>query len=1357
MTGTDGLAKADVSSSTMGCRLVAIGSSAGGLIALRTLFEKLPPDLGVAFVVITHLNPDQPSGLVSILSKSTRMPVSEVGKSVPIEPNHIYVIAPNRQLVVEDSVIGTEPFAEPRGLRAPIDWFFRSLAERHRDGFGIVLSGGGSDGTVGIRAMKGAGAVILVQDPKEAEFPWMPRNAIATGCVDAVAPVAELAEKLVQLIRNQKNVDLKQTGIKANDTVRQILAYLHARTGQDFSGYKAAAILRRLTRRMQLNNLQRIEDYDVYLRNNPEEVQALFGDFLISVTNFFRDPETFQALSMRVVPELVSKSLNTPLRVWVPGCATGEEVYSLTIVLLEEMARQGQRELQIFATDIDAYALDKAREGLYPAVIENDVSEERLQRFFTREGYGYRINRAVRNAVIFAHHSLLSDAPFSKVDLISCRNLLIHLEPDAQKRVLAMLHYALNPGGYLFLGADETAETEPDFFRAVDRKHRIYQALLRTPKPLLEPSRLSLRATATTMPRTQPFSHAALAVAQADVHLQALEEFAPPNVLVDANHHMLHLSENAGRFMQHPSGPPSTNIVELIRPELKPELTRALHSAFERGESSLSMAVPVEFNHATRRVSIHVLPVKAEGAVSRALVLFLDGGPFEHAGHALPAQTSQDEASAIITRLSEEVDFTQQQLRESRAEYASANEELRASNEELVSANEEYRATAEELEASKEELQSMNEELLTLNGELKTKIDNISLANANLQNLMAAMDGGTLFIDADLCITFFTPAIVHQFNIAASDIGRPITDFTHRLKYTELGEDARAVLRNLTPIQREIESTFDEWFLMRMRPYRKEGRVEGAAITFIDVTQLHRAEEALKESEARYRALVTTSSSAIFRMSQDWKELRELDGHGFVEDTTNPSMNWLDTYVDPSDQPEVKAAIEKAMQTKSTFMLEHRIKLAGGKLGWAFSRAVPRMDAKGEIVEWFGAISDLTEYHRVQDELAQSRRIETVGRLVGGVAHDFNNLLTVITANLELAEQAIEDEPIRELIDRAAKAAELGASFNKRLVSMAGKHRYEPQCIKLDTHIADTAVLLRRALGEKITLCTELAPHLWPANVDPLEIDSALLNLALNARDAMPRGGKIVFTAANVTLDAKSAAAMPNAKPGDYICLGVTDTGVGMTSETLSRATEAFFSTKHNLGTGLGLFSVQAFAKQAGGFIHLASKLGVGTTVSLYLPRATTEASHEHAHGEGNTPIPRGHGELVLVVEDDEGVRDVARRILERLGYTVVEAGTATEAMELLTPESKFSLVFSDIVLSDKISGIDLARWIKAERPRIKVLLTSGYSIEAAAEPDAGLNVKVLPKPYSRMELGQVIQTVLGHISEGSPDHASLA
>jgi chemotaxis methyl-accepting protein methylase len=981
MTKTDGLQKAGDSPVTTGCRLVAIGSSAGGLTALRTLFEKLPPDLGVAFVVITHLNPDQPSALVPILAKHTRMPVSEVGRSVPIEPDHIYVIAPNRQLVVEDSMIGTEPFAEPRGLRAPIDWFFRSLAERHRDGFGIVLSGGGSDGTVGIRAMKGAGAVILVQDPKEAEFPWMPRNAIATGCADVVAPVAELAEKLVQLIRNQKSVNLKQTGIKANDTVRQILAYLHARTGQDFSNYKAAAILRRLTRRMQLNNFRRIEDYDVYLRNSPEEVQALFGDFLISVTHFFRDPETFKALCVQVIPELVSKSLNTPLRVWVPGCATGEDVYSLAIVLLEETARQGHRELQIFATDIDACALDKAREGVYPAVIENDVSEERLQRFFTREGHGYRINRAVRNAVVFAHHSLLADAPFSKVDLISCRNLLIHLDQDAQKRVLATLHYALNPGGYLFLGADETAETEPDFFRAVDREHRIYQALLRTAKPALEPSRLSLRAAAATMPRSQPFSHAALAVAQADVHLQALEQFAPPSVLVDTDHHMLHLSENAGRFMQHPSGPPSTNIIELVRPELKPELSRALHAAFERDESSLCMPVPVEFNHAMRRISLHVLPVKAEGVVSRALVLFLDGGPFEHTRHVLPVQASHDEARAIISRLSEEVDFTQQQLRESRAEYATANEELRTSNEELLSANEEYRATAEELEASKEELQSMNEELLTLNAELKAKIDYIALANTNLQNLMAAMEGGTLFIDADMCITFFTPGVVRQFNIVDSDIGRPITDFTHRLKYTELAADARAVLRNLTPVQRDIESTFDEWFLMRMRPYRNEGRIEGVAITFIDVTLLHRAEEALKESEARYRALVTTSSSAIFRMSRDWQEMRELDGHGFVEDTARPSTNWLDTYVDPSDQPQVKAAVEKAVQGKSTFVLEHRIKLADGKLGWAFSRAVPRLDANGEIIEWFGAISDLTEYHRVQDELAQSRRIEAVGRV----------------------------------------------------------------------------------------------------------------------------------------------------------------------------------------------------------------------------------------------------------------------------------------------------------------------------------------------------------------------------------------
>ncbi len=1343
MATSDEAKSAAAEASSPPCRVVAIGSSAGGLAALQALFNLLPADLGVAFVVVTHLDPDHSSELAPILSHHTRMPVVEVMDTLPIEANHVYVIAPDRQLAVADDEIASLPFEEPRGRRTPIDRFFGSLAERQCNSFAIVLSGSGSDGTNGVRAMKGAGGVVLVQEPKEAAYPSMPQSAIDTGCVDVVAPMAQLAAKLVDLVGHGQHPGTQETAAEAGDAVNRILTYLRTRTGHDFSSYKTPTILRRLTRRMQLRNLERMDDYFAYLRNNVEEVQSLFGDFLISVTTFFRDPEAFDALGAQAIPRLVSRSSDdTPLRVWVPGCATGEEVYSLAMLLLEEATRQEvHREIQIFATDIDAAALETARDGLYPETIESDVTEERLQRFFTREGERYRIKRAVRDLVIFANHSLLKDPPFSRLDLVSCRNLLIYLEPDAQKRVLATVHYALNPGGFLFLGSAESAEGVPAAFRVVDRKNRIYQAIRQAEHPPLPPRIPVLPAI--TLSRSRPLPLSPASAGEASAHRKALEEFAPPSVLVDADQRVLHLSETAGRFLQHPGGTPTSNIVQLIRPELKFELSRGLQLAFERGETSLSLPVPVQFNGTQRRVILHVQPVKRDDAVGEALVVFLDGGPVELVDHAITSQPGREEADAVVGRLHEELEFSQELLRVSRAEYETTNEELRAANEELQSINEEYRSTSEELETSREELQSMNEELQTLNSELRSKVESLSLANANLQNLIAATEGGTLFIDTELRIKLFTPGIVNQFNITASDTGRPITDFTHRLKYDGLVADARSVLRDLVPVQREIESTGGDWFLMRVRPYRTlDGRIDGVVITFIDLTQLHRTEAALKESEARFRALVTANSYVVYRMSPDWKEMRALDGHGFISDTKQPSTDWLDTYIDPADQPLMKEAIAKAMRTRSTFELEHRVKRPDGKLGWALSRAIPLLDGNGGIVEWFGAISDVTERHRVQEDLAQVRRIETVGRLAGGIAHDFNNLLTVITANLELVEQSVGDESARQLIDQAVKAAELGASFNRRLLSLAGKHRYEPQRVDVNERVSDTAALLKRVLGEQIAISTRLTSDLWPVDIDPAETDSALLNLALNARDAMPGGGEIVFATRNVTVDAASAAGLPDAKPGDYLCLSVADTGVGMTQETLSHATEAFFSTKeNNLGTGLGLFSVQTFVRQAGGFLDLASKPGTGTTVSLYLPRAGARVV-DGAGAGGAGSVPRGDGERVLVVEDEENVREVAKRLLETLGYAVVAARTADDAIALLEPGAGIDLVFSDIVMPGKMSGTDLARWIHAQRPGIKVLLTSGYSAEAA-DGDLG-GVKVLSKPYTRAELGQAVHAALG-------------
>ena len=568
--------------------IVGIGASAGGVQALQTFFEALPDRTGVAFVVIVHLAPESHSELPRILATRTRMPVTQVNEPASLEPDHVYVIPPDRHLRISDNEISAHEFDSPRGQRAPIDLFFRSLAEQHGDGFAIILTGAGSDGAVGLKAVKEAGGIILVQDPNEAEYASMPRSAIATGLADFVLPLRGDSHARCRACAEQGTC--RRSGSCATRMKNTCAAFSPtsaARTGHDFSQYKKSTVLRRIARRTQVTRREQLADYFAFLRDNVEEVQALFGDLLISVTTFFRDPKAFEALAKHVIPRLFEgKESSNSIRVWVPGCATGEEAYTIAILLLEEAARHDIRpQVQVFGSDLDAGGLAVAREGRYPIAIEADVSEERLRRFFSREGDHYRAKRELRDAILFASHSLLKDPPFSRLDLISCRNLLIYLDRELQQQVCGIFHYALNPNGFLFLGSSESAESPLGLFRTVDREARIYQSAGRSgDKQLPLPKLLG------TPGRTQHAPHVprdvarAAAAGETALHRLALEKDAPPSILVDEAHRAVHLSENAGRFLQPSGGPLTSDVTELVRQELRSDLRAALHQAFERGE-----------------------------------------------------------------------------------------------------------------------------------------------------------------------------------------------------------------------------------------------------------------------------------------------------------------------------------------------------------------------------------------------------------------------------------------------------------------------------------------------------------------------------------------------------------------------------------------------------------------------------------------------------------------------------------------------------------------------------------------------------------------------------------------------------
>ena len=843
--------------------VVGIGASAGGLGALKTFFDHVPPDSGLAFVVVVHLSPEHKSHLADLLQPHVPFQVQQVTESTPLVPNRVYVIPPNANLSAIDTHLRLSKLEERPRERAPIDHFFRTLANAH-DGnaIGVILTGMGSDGTLGIKDIKANGGLIVVQDPNDAEYDGMPRSAIATGLVDRILTVAEIPDAILRYERTQPRVEVPEDGEDGNHheraALQKVFAQLRTRTDRDFSRYKRSTILRRIARRMQLNYVEDINKYLDKLREQPDETRALADDLLVTVTSFFRDPEVFEKLEREVIPRMFSnKSSQDTLRVWSAGCATGEEAYSLAMLLVEEAGRhEAPPNIQVFASDLHRASLDKAREGLYLGDIETDVSSARLKRFFRKEEGGYRIHKDLRDVVVFAQHNLLGDPPFSRIDLISCRNLLIYLQRDVHRDVIELFHYALKPDGFLLLGTSETVEAA-DLFHTDDKKRCLFHKRNvpavepRLPVFLLAHSRLPGEPGPALDQMREP-------VAYGWLHQRMVEQYAPPSLLVSPDNKLVHLSEHAGRYLNHPGGELTASVFKLVREELRMELRSLLQAAREKNDACDSLPIPVQFNGHARPVVMHVRPALEPERAGFALVIFDERAP-QTAGPATgeqpPAERSAESDRA--QQLEIQLESSGQRLQAIIEEYETSQEEMKASNEELQSANEELRSTMEELETSKEELQSINEELQTVNQENRHKVEELAQLSGDLQNLLTATDIATLFLDRDLRILRFTPKLGDLFNVRVTDYGRPISDLTNRLGYSELRKDAEAVLNRLVPIEREVQGETGRWYLTRLLPYRSpEDRIQGVVITFLDITTRKSAEEAVRASEERFRRMV---------------------------------------------------------------------------------------------------------------------------------------------------------------------------------------------------------------------------------------------------------------------------------------------------------------------------------------------------------------------------------------------------------------------------------------------------------------------------------------------------------------------
>jgi len=840
--------------------IVGIGASAGGLEALEQFLGHVPKQSGMAFVIVQHLDPTHKGIMPELLQRSTGMRVIQVKDRTPVRPDFVYVIPPNRDMSILHGVLHLLKPAAPRGLRLPIDFFFRSLAQDQQEhSVGVILSGMGSDGTLGARTIKERAGVVLVQEPASAKFDSMPRSVIDAGLADIVVPVDELPGKILSYLQRTPLIARTESvpEEKTQSALEKAIILLRAHTGNDFSFYKRNTLYRRIERRMGIHQIARMAGYVRYLQENSQELDLLFKELLIGVTNFFRDPAAWDQLRDQAIPALLAnRSPDSALRAWVPGCSTGEEAYSLAIVLKEAIEAIKPRvkfTVQIFATDLDKDAIDQARQGVFPTNISADVSDARLKRFFTKEERGHRVRKEIREMVIFAPQNLIMDPPFTKLDILSCRNLLIYLTPEVQKKLIPLFHYSLLPGGILFQGSAETIGEGTALFAPLGGKSRLFrrtESVLRLDRIAFPTGFSAGPAAGAESPATMTKPPASL---QALADQLVLQSYAPPAVLTNEEGDIFYVSGRTGKYLEPAAGKANWNIFAMARDGLRYELAAAFKEALRKKESVALSGLTVGTNGGTQHVNVTVRRLDEPGPLhGLVMIVFTDmAAPVTAQATGRAPKTPAHARSPRVAELEQELQRIRGESRATHEEMQTSQEELRSANEELQSTNEELQSTNEELTTSKEEMQSMNEELQTVNGELQAKVDQLSQASNDMKNLLDSTDIATLFLDKDLNVRRFTPQTTKIIKLIATDAGRPITDLASGLRYPDLASDAREVLRKLTAVEKPIGARDGRWFTVRIMPYRTmDDRIDGVVITFANITVSKTLEGKLRDRHA---------------------------------------------------------------------------------------------------------------------------------------------------------------------------------------------------------------------------------------------------------------------------------------------------------------------------------------------------------------------------------------------------------------------------------------------------------------------------------------------------------------------------
>jgi two-component system CheB/CheR fusion protein len=898
--------------------IVGIGASAGGLEALEQFLLNVPENSGMAYIVVQHLDPTQKGMLPELLQRVSLMPVFQAKDRMEVKQGCVYVIPPNKSMSILKGVLYLFEPMEIRGLRLPIDFFLRSLAiDQKERSVGIILSGMGSDGSIGLHAIKENNGIVMVQDPTTAKFDSMPRNAIDSVLVDIVAPASDLPTMLMDLIKHIPNFKSDiETEIKDKSALEKIIILLRTQTGNDFSLYKKNTLYRRIERRMGIHKIDKIISYVHFLQENPKEVEILFKELLIGVTNFFRDIQAWEKLKEIILPNLLSEVKDgSILRAWIPGCSTGEEAYSLSIVfkeVLEKVNKHGGITLQIFATDLDNDAIEIARKGLFPANIASDVTSARLNRFFVKTDDGYRINTEIREMIVFAQHNIIMHPPFTKIDILTCRNLLIYLDAELQKKLIGLFYYSLNPNGIMLLGSSESLGTQGPLFTAIDSKLRIYKRSNTSIVPELFDfpssfSRAKLTNTEYQMPAKLPSN------IQNPAEQLLLQNFSPPAVLVNENGDIIYISGRTGKYLEPAVGKANLNIMAMLRDDLRNELPIAFRKVISSKGKEVLHHIKVGTNGHTQTLDVTIQWIdKPETLRGMVMIVFTD----VHEIYSSKPKASRKTISNIKqSELEKELQHTREEMQNTLEEMQTSQEELKSTNEELQSTNEELQSTNEELTTSKEEMQSLNEELQTVNAELQSKVDDFSRVNNDMKNLLNSTDIATLFLDKELNIRRFTNQTTKIFKLIKSDIGRPFTDQVSDLVYPELADDALEVLRTLVFIQKQISTKDGRWFSIRIMPYRTfDDRIDGLVITFINISDLKQMEVKLLETEQINRLLLSSASDVVIKLSPDLKILElnpkaELFLGKRYEDVAD--HNFIEVFIPEPEQKKIEKEMNK--------------------------------------------------------------------------------------------------------------------------------------------------------------------------------------------------------------------------------------------------------------------------------------------------------------------------------------------------------------------------------------------------------------------------------------------------------------